>query len=135
MIQQSHKKRFPYRIPAVKTRCNGQGGGVGGGMGWVGIQSAVRDCFLKEVTFGLRVTGQQELRQGRAVEGSSALKHLGNPSEVAGLICVPSQWEESQQGTGREVLLENRTGGAGAPLPILGLQGLEHGRGAWAPTS
>lgn len=56
--------------------------GAGGG---AGIQSAVRDCFLEEVTSGLRVTGQQELRQGRAVEGSSALKRLGKPSEVAGL--------------------------------------------------
>ena len=74
MIQQSHKKRFQNGIPAVKTWCHGGE-----------LQSAVRDCFLEEVRFGLRVIGQQELRQGRAMEGSSALKHLGKPSEVAGL--------------------------------------------------
>lgn len=78
MIQQSHKKRFQKGIPAVKIWYNGGGR-------CAGIQSAVRDYFLEEVTSGLRVTGQQELRQGRAVEGSSALKHLGRPSEVAGL--------------------------------------------------
>ena len=63
-------------------------------------------------------------------EASGKAQRGGRP-----LTSVPSQWEESQQGTGREVLLENRIGGAGAPLPILGLQGLQHSRGAWAPTS
>lgn len=106
MIQQSHKKRFQNGIPAVKTWYNGGE-----------IQSAVRD-FLggSEVWAQSYRTAGIKAGEGNggelSPEASGKAQRGGRP-----LTCVPPQWEESQQGTGREVLLENRIGGAGAPSP------------------
>lgn len=70
MIQQSHKKRLQTGMQLRRNSITEEK-----------IQSGVRESFLEEVMFGLRVTGQQELRQGRGGRGGLSTKAGGRAEQ------------------------------------------------------